>query len=75
MADWILQEGWLVGELWSLVSEYALAKRFRVNLFDWILPLPGTDLDIGQPVHVDRSHHPAVVPSFIHPRGVLRNRT
>lgn len=79
VADWILQEGWLVGELWSLVSEYALAKHFRVNLFDWILPLPATDLDIAQPSHVDRSNHPTVVPYSVYPRvpagSILRYRT
>jgi len=64
VADWILQEGWLVGELWSLVSEYALNKHFRVNLFDWILPLPGTDLDIQQPSHLNRRHQPTVAPYF-----------
>lgn len=64
VADWILQERWLVGELWSLVSEYALNKHFHVNLFDWILPLPGTDLDIQQPSHRNRRHSPTVAPYF-----------
>ncbi|KAG0579667.1 hypothetical protein KC19_4G115200 [Ceratodon purpureus] len=80
VADWILREGWLVGELWSLVCEYSLAKHFCVNLFDWILPLPETDLDIMQPLQVGRSNHPTTVPYFIHSRvvsagSILRDRT
>ncbi|XP_024374113.1 poly(ADP-ribose) glycohydrolase 1 isoform X2 [Physcomitrium patens] len=61
VADWILQEEWVVGELWSLVSEYASNNIFRVSLFDWILPLPETELGILQQSHVKRHGQREVV--------------
>lgn len=44
VANWIRQEGWPVGELWSVITEYGQKRHYNVNLFDWILPQPRTDL-------------------------------
>jgi hypothetical protein len=51
VADWILQEQWCVGELWSIVLEYGKQSQFHVNLFDWIMPQPGTQLCSSQHYH------------------------
>ncbi|CAM6035257.1 unnamed protein product [Sphagnum compactum] len=51
VADWILQEQWCVCELWSILSEYGEQGQFHVNLFDWIMPHPGTKLHSSQHYH------------------------
>ncbi|CAK9260081.1 unnamed protein product [Sphagnum jensenii] len=51
VADWILQERWCVGELWSILLEYGKQSQFHVNLFDWIMPQPGTQLCSSQHYH------------------------
>ncbi|CAK9203298.1 unnamed protein product [Sphagnum jensenii] len=54
VADWILQEQWCVGELWSILLEYGEQGQFHVNLFDWIMPHPGTKLHYSQHYHKAR---------------------
>lgn len=44
VTDWILREGWTVGELWGTVANYC-RRRTRhetsdQGLFDWLLPPP-----------------------------------
>jgi poly(ADP-ribose) glycohydrolase len=51
VADWIPQEWWCVGELWSNLLEYGKQSQFHVNLFDWIMPQPGTQLCSSQHCH------------------------
>ncbi|KAG0590950.1 hypothetical protein KC19_1G138600 [Ceratodon purpureus] len=76
VTDWILREGWLVGELWSLISEYGQSKLFTVNLFDWILPRPETDLEIPRPRHIDRRNQQKLVNTyFVHPKRVSASTT
>ena len=75
MADWILQEGWVVGELWNLICEYGQKKHFDVNLFDWILPLSETDLEIPHHVHVERRNQQKLVSYSVHPKGMAASTT
>ncbi|CAM6050476.1 unnamed protein product [Sphagnum compactum] len=51
VVDWILQERWCVGELWSILLEYGKQSQFHVNLLDWIMPQPGTQLCSSQHYH------------------------
>ncbi|KAI5084047.1 hypothetical protein GOP47_0000216 [Adiantum capillus-veneris] len=41
VADWILNEKWVVGELWGLLVEFGKKKLEGINrrgLFDWLVP-------------------------------------